>query len=63
MNAGPVPAIAAFGYPITDPYWVTARVAGPERRVLVQLCERRTLTYTPDNPSAFQVEMGNVGQH
>jgi hypothetical protein len=31
--------------------------------VLIQLFERRTLTYTPANPSGFQVEMGNVGQH
>ncbi len=62
-NAGPVPAIVAFGHPITDAYWVTARVAGQERQVLVQLFERRTLTYTPGNPPAFQVEMGNAGQH
>jgi Tol biopolymer transport system component len=62
-NAGPVPAIAAFGYPITDAYWITARVGGRERQVLVQLFERRTLTYTPSNPAAFRVEMGNVGQH
>ncbi|GAC1353412.1 MAG: DPP IV N-terminal domain-containing protein [Herpetosiphon sp.] len=60
---GPVPALAALGFPITDPYWVTARVAGQERQVLVQLYERRTLTYTPGNPPAFEVEMGNVGQH
>jgi hypothetical protein len=31
--------------------------------VLVQVFERRVLTFTPSNPVAFQVEMGNVGQH
>jgi hypothetical protein len=29
----------------------------------VQLYERRVLTYTPGNSAAFEVEMGNVGQH
>jgi hypothetical protein len=63
LKASPIPAIAAFGYPITDGYWVTAEINGLRQRVLVQLFERRTLTYTPGNPAAFQVEMGNVGQH
>ena len=30
---------------------------------LIQAFERRVLTYTPANPAAFQVEMGNVGRH
>lgn len=63
MNAGPVPAIVAFGHPITDPYWIRAVVGGQERDILIQLFERRTITYTPANPKQFQVEMGNVGQH
>ena len=62
-NASPVPAIVAFGHPISDPYWVQARVGGRVQDVMVQLFERRTLTYTPTNPAAFQIEMGNVGQH
>lgn len=53
----------AIGYPITDPYWTRAVVGDTERDVLVQLFERRVLTYTPDNPPGYQVEMGNVGQH
>ncbi len=53
----------AMGYPITDPYWTRAVVGDTERDVLVQLFERRVLTYTPDNPAGYQVEMGNVGQH
>jgi Tol biopolymer transport system component len=62
-NAGPVPAIFAFGFPITDPYWIRARVGGEEKDVMVQIFERRVLTYTPTNSPAFRVEMGNVGQH
>lgn len=52
-----------FGHPVSEPYWVTTQVAGKTTEVLVQLFERRVLTYTPSNPAGFQVEMGNVGQH
>lgn len=52
-----------LGLPLTEPYWLRAVVAGVERNVLVQLFERRALTYTPGNPKGFEVEMGNVGQH
>ncbi len=54
---------SAMGLPITDPYWVRAVVGGVEKDLLVQLFERRILTYTPTNDAAYQVEMGNVGQH
>lgn len=63
LNSGPVSGIVAFGFPITDPYWIVATVGGQDKDVMVQFFERRTLTYTPSNPPAFQVEMGNVGQH
>jgi hypothetical protein len=53
----------AMGYPISEPYWVRSNVAGEEKDVLVQLFERRVLTYTPSNPAGWQVEMGNVGLH
>ncbi len=62
-NAGPVAAIAAFGYPVTDPYWITAKVGGQDKDIMVQIFERRVVTYTPSNPAQYQVEMGNVGQH
>ncbi|HKP53469.1 MAG TPA: M1 family aminopeptidase [Chloroflexia bacterium] len=52
-----------LGYPITEPYWVRAPVNGQETLVLVQLFERRALTFNPANPPASQVEMGNVGRH
>lgn len=56
-------SLYAMGFPITDAYWAKVKVAGVERDVLVQAFQRRVLTYTPANPAAFQVEMGNVGQH
>lgn len=62
-RSGGVTAIFAFGLPITDPYWVRARVGGVEKDVMVQIYERRVLTFTPSNPDQYKVEMGNVGQH
>jgi cytochrome c5 len=50
------------GLPITEAYWARVRVGGVEKDVLVQVFQRRVLTYTPDNDPAFQVEMGNVGR-
>jgi hypothetical protein len=57
------PIFYATGFPITEPYWARATVAGQQRWVLVQLFERRSLTFTPDNPPDWRVEMGNVGMH
>jgi hypothetical protein len=54
---------AVVGLPVTEAYWVNVQVGGVEQPVLFQAFERRVLTYTPSNPSATQVEMGNVGQH
>ncbi|MCC6626034.1 MAG: hypothetical protein IT340_01405 [Chloroflexi bacterium] len=53
----------AMGYPITEPYWASVRVAGQERVVLIQLFQRRVLTFTPGNAPGPEVEMGNVGRH
>ncbi|MBA3947619.1 MAG: PPC domain-containing protein, partial [Herpetosiphonaceae bacterium] len=55
--------VFAMGYPISEPYWTHVRIAGVERDVLVQAFQRRVLTYTPTNPTGWQVEMGNVGRH
>ncbi|HEX7104186.1 MAG TPA: hypothetical protein VF201_16190 [Nitrolancea sp.] len=52
-----------LGYPIADPVWVQVKLQGAEQWVLVQPFERRLLTYTPSNPTGWQVEMGNIGQH
>ncbi|HEX8217696.1 MAG TPA: hypothetical protein VF914_00640 [Chloroflexia bacterium] len=52
----------AMGYPITEPYWIEVSVNGTQRWVLMQAFQRRILTYSPDNPEGWQVEMGNVGR-
>jgi hypothetical protein len=52
-----------LGAPIAEPVWVRARVGGVERDVLVQVFERRVVTFTPTNDSPWRVEMGNVGRH
>ena len=59
------PTTNVFGYAISEPYWVSARVAGQDRQILVQLFQRRVLTYNPALPGqgVNKVEMGNVGQH
>jgi hypothetical protein len=51
------------GYPIADPMWVRTRLGGEEQWVLVQLFQRRVLTYTPSNLDGWKLEMGNVGRH
>ena len=55
--------VPVVGLPISPAYWVTAEVGGVPTAVMLQLYERRVLTYTPTNALAFQVEMGNIGQH
>lgn len=57
------PTFYATGFPTTEAYWAKVRVGGQVKDVLIQGFERRVLTYTPSNSPAFQVEMGNVGQH
>lgn len=57
--------LAVMGLPVSEPFWAKDKVTvgGQQREVLIQLFQRRALTFTPDNPAAFQVEMGNIGQH
>ncbi len=51
-----------LGHPITEPYWASVSINGKPARVLVQLFERRVLTYNPANPAPFQVEFANLGR-
>ena len=53
----------ATGFPLTEAYWASVKVAGTHQPVLIQCFERRCLTYTPNNDPAWRVEAGNVGQH
>jgi len=55
--------VFTMGYPISEPFWARVQVGGSERIVLVQIFQRRVLTFDPANASAWQVEMGNVGRH
>ena len=50
-----------MGYPISEPYWVRATVAGNPTAVLVQLFERRTLPSLPQ-PAGVAHRDGQVGQ-
>ena len=59
----PLDWVFVLGYPITEPYWATVKVGGQPKDVLIQVYERRVLTYTPANAAQYRVEMGNVGQH
>lgn len=52
-----------MGHPASEPYWIRTKVGGVEQDVLVQVFERRVLTYNPNNPPGWDVEMGNLGQH
>ncbi len=63
--SGPLfePLFYATGLPISEPYWITVRAGGTPTRVLIQLFERRVLTYNPANGATNRVEMGNVGLH
>jgi hypothetical protein len=63
VNGPVVDWLFSTGYPITEAYWTSARVGGVDKDVLLQCFERRCYSYTPSNPAAFQVEMGNVGRH
>ncbi len=61
LAAQPVAQQYLVGHPLTEPFWVDSMVGGKQTRILMQAFERRILTYTPDNPPAWQVESANVG--
>ncbi len=52
-----------IGYARSEPAAAFFTVGGVKCVIAFQVFERRVLTFTPDNPTAFQVEMGNIGQH
>ena len=51
------------GYAISEPYWANVKIDGKQRDVLIQLFERRVLTYVPDFAPEWRVQMGNIGLH
>lgn len=54
---------SVLGNPLTEPYWTQVTIDGLPHDVLVQVFERRVLTYTPANPWNTQVQMSNSGIH
>lgn len=61
VQARLIDPLFVLGRPITEAYWASIVVAGRPTNVLVQLFERRALTYNPNNPPEWRVEMANVG--
>ncbi|MFL5733295.1 MAG: hypothetical protein ACJ78Q_08845 [Chloroflexia bacterium] len=57
------PWFYATGYPISEAYWARVRIAGQLHDVMIQTFQRRVLTYVPDNPASWRVQMSNSGQH
>ncbi len=55
--------LANIGYAKAEPFVTMIKVAGKLQEVMVQVFERRVLTFTASNPAVFQVEFGNIGQH
>ena len=55
--------LSSIGLAKSEPFLTTVKVGGQQKQVMVQVFERRVLTYTAANDPAFQVEMGNIGQH
>jgi molybdate transport system substrate-binding protein len=54
----------ASGYPITEPYWARVKIAGQANTpVLIQLYQRRVLTYVPSAAAGFKVQVNNIGRH
>jgi len=53
--------LTSIGYAISEPFWTNLLVGGERKAVLIEVFERRVLTYTPQNAPAFAVEMGNIG--
>jgi hypothetical protein len=59
----PIDWLYLIGHPASEPYWITTNIDGQPQDLLVQVYERRVLTYNPNNPPGWQVEMGNAGWH
>ncbi len=55
--------LLTIGLAKSEPFLAKVAVGGVQKDVMIQVFERRVLTYTASNPDAFKVEMGNIGQH
>ncbi|HET9494329.1 MAG TPA: cellulase family glycosylhydrolase, partial [Chloroflexia bacterium] len=61
-GAEPLSWVYLMGYPITEAYWFDLRIGGKTYPALIQLYQRRVLTYVPAFTEVWRVQMGNVGQ-
>ncbi len=55
--------LQTIGLAKSEPFLANVAVGGVQKDVMIQVFERRVLTYTAANDLAFRVEMGNIGQH
>jgi len=53
----------AIGYAICEPFRATFTIGGAPRTIIVQVFERRILTFTESNADPFKTEFGNIGRH
>jgi Melibiase len=51
------------GLPISEPYYTEVNINGRMTPALVQIFERRILTYVPSNEPSYRVQHANVGIH
>lgn len=51
------------GFAISEPLWANVKIAGKQEDVLIQLFERRVLTFIPSYAPEWRVQMGNIGAH
>ena len=63
LTASGIPIDQTPGYAISPVIIAQVPVGGKPTTVFIQAFERRVLTYNPNNPLAFRVEFGNIGQH
>lgn len=55
--------LEAVGYAISEPFRATFTIGGAPKSVIVQVFERRVLTFTESNPDPFKTEFSNIGRH
>ncbi len=55
--------LSAIGYAISEPFRATFTIGGAPKSIIVQVFERRVLTYTESNADPFKTEFGNIGRH
>jgi len=51
------------GLPLSEAYWARVKVGGTLTDVLIQVFQRRVLTYIPAYSAPWNVQMGNIGAH